>query len=566
MMIGPGSSVRARDTFEERRDLLVRRFDPARLENDNYGDLALTNLWRGVELAASNRKLAELTDWFGERNAARRDPRGECDFVAMTLIRAWYLAGPQEALTTETRVAVKSFFLRHNFESRYGSENHALLFRTSRYLAAQAWPAEVFQQFGDTGAGLREKDSEWLKAFLAHRGRYGWAEFSSAHYIFEQVRCLLALHDCAEDQALRTLASNLLNYTLLDLGLSSIEGMYGGAHGRIYDLQALDHSREASAAIGFLFLDTHALERFAPGRPMAEAYMTSFRAAPLVATSAGRRVTPYEVRQRFHLHNTSDTLPQRPASGSIRKYTYYHPRFILGAVQLQDPAPTDWPPYAYHQQHNWDLTFAGDSRARLFTHHPGRAGKEHGEWTGDFECGCGRFFQHKTAVIGRYEIPPDQPCQWIHAYVPRDAFDEVIEHAGWIFVRKDAAFGALKMLGGNLVWHDSGTSAPRELVSRAAPNAFVCEAGSAEEFGSFKAFVEEILGNLIEWEPATGAVSYVSRRAGRLALTADGVRRLDGISADLEYPLFCAPGVYGAWGVGDLEIQREGQILRLEFP
>ena len=58
---------------------------------------------------------------------------------------------------------------------------------------------------------------------------------------------------------------------------------------------------------------------------------------------------------------------------------------------------------------------------------PGEAGPEHGYWTGDIRCCCGHFFQNETAVLELYDVPVGQPLHFVHAWIPRESFDEVVE-------------------------------------------------------------------------------------------------------------------------------------------
>lgn len=104
--------------------------------------------------------------------------------------------------------------------------------------------------------------------------------------------------------------------------------------------------------------------------------------------------------------------------------------------------------YAFHQQHDWDLFLRGGStRCRIFTHHPGDFG-EHNYWTGDLGCRCGRFFQHRSAVLALYDIPADQPMQFIHACFPKAEFREVAETEFALFAAGPAAYAALLLPNG----------------------------------------------------------------------------------------------------------------------
>jgi len=251
----------------------------------------------------------------------------------------------------------------------------------------------------------------------------------------------------------------------------------------------------------------------------------------------------------------------------------------MGCVQRQDPYPAGfkgaW--YAHHEQHQWDLSFAAGPRARIFTHHPGKDGNEHGYWTGDLRCGCGHFFQNRGALVALYEVPAKQPCQFIHAYVPKAEFDEVIEERGWIFVRSGEACAALKLLGGQKWTQDNGDwkklhdwTARQdwglcELTSPGGRNGAVCEAGLVRDFGDFAAFRAEIAGNRLEFDRDKLRLTYASKRAGELFIDTRGARRLDGKAADLDYRTYDCPYLRSEWDSGLIEVISGGRRELLDF-
>lgn len=558
-------------TFEARRQALLEKLVPDHADalkppgSDLCGNRAMASLVAGRFIEEANACIRRTAEWFEHPHPNGRDHRGECDFAAMKLARAYHMTELHDTLHLATRAAIRCFFLEHDFESVHGSENHAFLFRVSRYLMASAWPIDEFRGYGRPGAELAEEDRVWLERFIRYRAAYGWGEFDSTCYISPDFECLINLHDFAPDATLRRLARMMLNLLLADALVDTLDGMYGGAHGRIYSKHALDHKSENTRQFFCLYFGIIP-PGDSGGGSMIDILTSGFRPDDLLADLAARRCGPYENRERKHLHNTSDTLPEHPIDGSIRKYTYWTKDYVMGCVQQQDAYPADCPGkwYARHEQHEWDLTFAGDTRARLFTHHPGLDRFEHGYWTGDIRCGCSRFFQNRSALIALYDIQPDQPYQFIHAYAPEDAFDDVRHQDGWIFVRKGAAAAGLTMLNGHSPAPE-GEFAGCEIRSAGPVNAAVCEAGAVNDFGSFDAFVSEILGNPVRFDPAARTVSYHSRRNGKLYLDGTGVRQLDDTDAELDYPLFDCPYLQSEWGSGVIEIMVDGRQLTLDF-
>ena len=541
--------------FEQRRLRLLQftaRPDgakPSVTDGDIYSNRAIALLALDRHVQEANERIRRTAEWFDHPHPRGRRHDGECDFAAMNLARAWHLFKGDERLEPATRERIRRFFLEHDFKSRHPSENHVLLFRTSRYLMAQEWPDERFKAYNATGATLLEQDGVWLKQFIRFRARQGWGEFDSSVYIGPVFECLLTLYDYAEDAELRQLAGQMLNLALADLAVDSLNGMVCGAQGRIYPPQALDHAAEGTYGLQYLYFGNVDPASRGERGTIVDAVVSSFRPMSIVLDIALNRTDAYLNRERKHLHNMADTLPSRPLPGSIRKATWYTPHYALGAVQFQDPYPPGrgaW--YAYHQQHQWDLSFVTRTRSRLFTHHPGRTG-EHNYWTGDLGCRCVSTFMHKTAVLALYDIPRNQRYQFIHAYVPRAAFDEVVEENGWIFVREGAACAALRMLGGH-EWTTQGEWKDVEVVSPGAKNGAVCEAGLIADFGSFEAFRREIAENEVRFDPERMQLTYVSKRAGTITIDTKGLREVNGEPVDLDYPTYDCPYIQSEWDSG----------------
>lgn len=162
---------------ERRRQRMLLRKTGEFLEHDVTGGKALANLGAGVWLEESDRRLRRSAEWFEHPHPKGRDLAGEPDFAAMKLTRAWHQFGP--LLSDGTREAIRRFFLGRDFQSKYTSENHQLLFHTSRYLMAGAFRSEVFGRYGLTGAELEELELGWLKRCIRRRACYGWEEFDS---------------------------------------------------------------------------------------------------------------------------------------------------------------------------------------------------------------------------------------------------------------------------------------------------------------------------------------------------------------------------------------------------
>jgi hypothetical protein len=555
----------SRAQYEQRRSQLLIPWVSASLAG-NFSDSAIAKLYQNKMVSESNLRLRALVESdFGK----------EVDFAACDLARAYYLFRDGKGLEPETQQAIRDFFLKKPFKSAYceenkqASENHEFLFHTARYLMAQALPRERFAQYGKTGAELVQGDRAWLASALRYRGRYGWGEFDSTGYSVVSFNCLASLYDFSADAELKRLSGMMMDLLLAGMAVDSLSGMYGGAHGRIYYSAALNHGYEDTMGLQYLYFGNLDGQMFlSPGcRGFSVAALTStFRPNDLVVDLALSRTQPYENLERKQLHKPDDVMPRSPLPGSIRKYTFWTSAFVMGCVQFQDAYPVDYRSrwYAHHQQHEWDLTFGTRLGSRIFTQHPSLRRTAHGYWTGDLGCCCGHFFQNKGALVALYDIPVTEECQWIHAFVPKEAFDEVVEENGFIFLREGNACAALKLLAG-YHWTKEGTWSDVEVISQGGRNGVVCEAGLLADFGDFSGFRREIAANQISWEKETGSLTYRSKRAGTLYLDTKDQRKLGEIAVNLEYPLFGSPFMNSRWGSGIIEIKWGERKLVLDF-
>jgi len=559
--------------FEKRRTRLLgntagRDISPEIITNikeDLYSNRAIANLILNRFTTEANERIRHSAHWFDHPHPGGRDKNGECDFAAIKLCRAYYLFRNSQVLEEESRQDIEEFFLTRNFKSIYGSENHELMFRVSRYLMSQVFPEKTFQAYEKQGKYFINEDAGWLKYFIRFRARRGWGEFDSSCYLTEDWGSLLTLFDYTEDSELKHLTEMMLDLLLADMSVDSLKGMVCGAQGRIYPPQSLDHANENTFLMQYLYFGMANTDQLPERGISVDTLTSSYRPKRILVDLALDRPFAYENFERKHLHNMSDIKPEHPISGSIRKYTYYTPRFVMGCVQYQDPYPegsAKW--YAFHEQHDWDLSFAGSTRARIFTHHPGNEGNEHNYWTGDLKCGCGHFFQYKTALLCLYDIPEHEPYQFIHAYLPKEEFDEIAEKNDIIFVRSDESYAALKLLGGH-VWTTQGEWKDKEVISKGSKNAVVCEVGHVQDFGNFKNFCDVICNNQIQFDPQTMELSYFSKNAGKLTMNTSDMRMLNNREISFDYPTYNSPYMKSEWDSGLITIQKDQKELILDF-
>lgn len=118
--------------------------------------------------------------------------------------------------------------------SYYWSENHQLIYHTIEYLAAQQYPDRVFSSDGETGREHLQHAHDLLLRWFDLRARFGFTEWHSNVYYQKDVDPLLALIDYADDDAIRTRATSMLDLFLFDMAMHTFRGAFGVTHGRSY--------------------------------------------------------------------------------------------------------------------------------------------------------------------------------------------------------------------------------------------------------------------------------------------------------------------------------------------
>ena len=547
-------AAQAESTFAERR---ARRIDEKTqgytydYKTDIYGEDAALNLWANRNLAAANERLRNTALWFDQPHPHGRDPRGESTFAALGMAGALYHA--PDRLEPETKRLIDRFFLEKNFESMYESENHRLLHHTALYLAAMFYADQTIAYLGRRGGELLDEEEDYLKNYILYRAGAGWGEFDSYGYMPVVFKCLLLLRSFARDERLRKLAVMMLDILLLDVIMDSVGVQYGGAHGRIYPPSALNAIHGGTLS-GYYFGGAREEECDCPP---CDCMMSDYRPGHALYELAVGRNMAYVNKESKHLH----CIPQAVLEGRISKYTYVTPRYIVGAINRQDPYPEDsaqeW--YAHHEQHEMDAMIVGEPRAKVFTHHPGDF-KEHNQWTGDLHCRCVQTFCDKNVILATYDIHDHGALTnshvqtgahqyfYINAYMNRDVMERVEERGGWMFAAYGGVYIALYGSGGFHWIAEADRSVQRvapmlpdndryELVSDGKKHGVVIEISDAED--SLEQFIERILSNPVSFDPETMRLAYTS--GGRTVEMQGMARAVNGVSPAFPYKLFDSP-------------------------
>jgi len=435
---------------------------------------------------------------------------------------------------------------------------------------------ETFTQYNAIAEQIKKIDHDYLVEFLQLRACQGWSEFDSMGYAIENFLSMLNLYDCAPDEDLRELARMTLDTLLLTMICDSTEnGLFGGAHSRSYDAVTTDmHCRffwiyelyfgadEWDEVPEKLLTSNAPFAYFSDYRPDSTIY-------EIVQAKRQGKAYPYSNYERTHNGVTSY---EHEDVGYINKYTYNTADYSIGCVNCQDSYPEghkDWK-MEDQQQINFSMLFAANSKATITMTHPGGT-NSHNYWYGDSECNCNHFFGNESIVTGIFFNTTKNPkYNFIHAYLPKDEFDEVIEQKkdNRIFVRCGDAYAMLGFLSS---YSFAGSNEIKVYDPNGAANfriGVVCEAGDKAEYGSFEKFIAAMEGKELKFDMTKLTLEYDNMR---LELEYDGNKvtehsYLD--NAEQSYPYnntYDSPFMFSEWNSGVITVTIGKTVRTMDF-
>ncbi len=556
------------------------------------------------DIRLANEAIIEVSNYL--TNNAQSDTaggQGEVDFVAIRLVRLLFLEDNNKSrITEETQEALDRFFLQDNFESSHKSENHMLMSRAARYLAAcyyaeqnatftqyntdgEAITAESTNKTPITAAALKALDEEYLISYMKHRAKYGWAEFNSLDYEAHNFNSLLALYECSGNAEVSKLAEMLMETMLVTMIENTTEnGISGGAHGRGYSYAVsglevgMYHINALYFGLGD-FENTNIVASIA-----AEPYiaLSSWRPDESIYSVYANKTYPFVSYEKVQNH----TLAYEPQDfGAINKYTYNTPLYSIGAINRQDSFPADnslsW--YEEHQQTNWSLAFANNATAGITVHHPGETSL-HQYWCGDQNCKCNHLFGNKNIVMGIFYIPGETMLvnsdgqitayNYIHASIDKASFDKIVEDPdnNRLFVKLGDAYAALTF-SHSYAW--GGKDANNEIViydgdkTKDIRIAFACQAGDKDSDGSFESFIANVSDKTFAFNSENlsleyGNMSYDLELNGTTVIAEN--QFIDGEAVDSNYTYtYNSPFMKSEWNSGIIEIYYYDKVRVLDF-
>jgi hypothetical protein len=230
--------------------------------------------------------------------------------------------------------------------------------------------------------------------------------------------------------------------------------------------------------------------------------------------------------------------------------TYRTPTYMLSCAQDYRPGKPGY------QQHTWQATLGLD--AVVFTNHPG---SDNETSRPNFWAGNGimpRAVQHHNVLVCIYHLPENDAFPFCHAYLPRGAFDELVERDHWICARKGDAF--IGLYSEHALRHTSDV----EVRVDVPDNIWLCEMGDRAQWGTFSRFVEAVTTAPVECDGLQ--VHFASPSLGSVVFGWTGPLLIAGQPVPVHgYGRFDNPYCKCEFGAPEMIVRRGKQELCLDF-
>jgi hypothetical protein len=483
----------------------------------------------------------------------------------------------QDRLPEHLKQRMKNCF--HTYTPYRGdTENHWLMYYTTLFLAAQAWPEEG-EGFWFNGKSSREnylESREYLNHWIRLTTRKGQGEFDSPDYAGVFLSPLTLLYDFCEDPEMRQKAGMMLDLFMVDWAGEHLKGMLCGGFSRVYEPQVFTPRRPVVSTLLWLYFGDCL---FNPKGSMHEAIfpaLSSYRCPEIIRRIATDRSVPYTLKEKKRVRNVIRYGQTR--NPPVYKTAYMTRHYCLGSLQGGILQPI--------QQHTWSLTWVSDkAHPTIFTLHPyysqyelamffpeepkimvSEVVKSKGtynkpdKWTGGspFE----QTFQHRNTLIVLYDIPEGEVWPYIDGFFPHQLEERREDPSGWIFCREGPVFIGLYPFK-SYRWI-SGEESDR-LRSSYRRNGMIVEAASSDKYAGFEAFVRTLRGSVVDLTrfDKDRTVIYTNQDGETMRFTFDGPRVINGEALDFSgWPLFESPYLE-ALPNGERLLIRYGNFRRL---
>ncbi|MFV0383586.1 hypothetical protein [Paracoccus sp. (in: a-proteobacteria)] len=292
----------------------------------------------------------------------------------------------------------------------YFSENHALLFHSSAYLAGHLLPDARFRRSGRTGRDQSRTGHDRLMGWFDHFEAAEMAEFNSATYFPIDLKGLLALFALAPDDDIRNRAGKAIARLITVIANSAHHGVITGAQGRSYE-----HSLCAA--------DTQELTGMARLLWGTGSFGTHVNCLTQLALCLRDHRLDLPDLADIACWNDPATAQEwmfwQGQGGFARLYHYKTAETAMGSAALYR-----WGEWGY-QETLIQARIGRDPLAQVFINHPGeliQSGFGRPSFWGG-SASIPRVQQYRDLALVKFDGDPAQP-DFTHAWFPTPVFDE----------------------------------------------------------------------------------------------------------------------------------------------
>ncbi len=391
----------------------------------------------------------------------------------------------------------------------YFSENHALLFHTSAYLAGALLPEATFVRSGRSGREQCAVGAARVRAWLDHFERWEMAEFNSAPYFPIDLKGLTALAALSPDADIAERAKAGIVRLCAVIARSAHHGMITAAQGRSYE-----HTLCAGRS-----LELSGVARLLWGRGW---YGRRVHALPQLAVCLRdhQLVIPPELAEIAD-HQQAEHQEWRFAQGENAFAALYHYKsadFAMGSA-----AHYRWNEWGY-QETILHLRLGSKPEAAVWINHPGET-IQFGYGRPSYWGGCGtvaRTQQYRGLALLDFIVHDEQP-QFTHAWFPAAEFDEAVV-SGRIALARCGQGAVMLKASSPLLAVTEGPSAGVELRQEGRRTRWIVRVSTANDLGG----VEARFRMLEARDEADGTIRIDDPDYGTVIFRADGSIEAEG--------------------------------------
>ena len=472
---------------------------------DEVAEYSERDTVRAFARLASGRAGADTDAMIEEILPSIEDCHDCADFSLVPLI--WSRTVWGNDIGEQTRVRIDAAILNYRYwmdepgndVQWYFSENHALLFHTSAYLAGHLLADRTFIRSGRKGTEQSAVGATRVRAWLDHFEQWEMAEFNSAPYFPIDLKGLTALAALSPDADIAQRAKTGIVRLCEIIARSSHHGMVTAAQGRSYEhTLCAGRSLELSAVARLLWSRgwygrrVHALPQLA----------VCLRDHGLVIPDSFAAIADH--RGDKHQEWTF-------AQGEGRFAALYHYKgehFALGSA-----AHYRWHEWGY-QETILHLRIGTRPEAAMWINHPGET-IQFGYGRPSYWGGCGtiaRVQQYRGLAVMDFAAFEEQP-DFSHAWFPTAEFDEHVVD-GTLAVARSGE-GAVVLRGsGALSMVTDGPSAHVELRQQGRKTRWIVRVSATASLSDARdrfaglAIIEEPNGDFVVDDPEYGQVRF----------------------------------------------------------